>query len=146
MQPTTIQLIKTSFAKVEPNAGLVATLFYNRLFELDPALRPLFRSDMQRQGFKLMTMLRVVVHGLDRLEDLVSTIEALGERHATYGVSDAHYSTVGAALLGTLAEGLGDGFTPEVEAAWTEAYMILAETMQRGMRRANAASPLAAAA
>ena len=144
MQPAAIQLIRSTFAAVEPNAGAVAALFYRRLFELDPSLRPLFRGDLERQGFKLMTMLRVVVHGLDRLDDLVASIESLGERHATYGVTEAHYATVGAALLWTLEQGLGEGFTPAVEAAWTEAYTVLTATMRRGMQRAVVGLALAA--
>lgn len=137
MNHTTVKLIQTSFAQVEPHADLVAALFYRHLFALDPALRPLFRGDMKSQGRKLMGMLRMVVHGLERLDTLVASVEALGERHAAYGVCDAHFNTVGAALLATLADGLGDDFTPDVQAAWTEAYTILAATMRSGLQRAN---------
>ena len=46
-----------------------------------------------------------------------------------YGVKAADYDTVGRALLDTLREGLGPGFTPEVEAAWTKAYVTLSGVM-----------------
>jgi nitric oxide dioxygenase len=77
-----------------------------------------------------MKMLAVAVGGLDRLETIVPAVQALGVRHAGYGVTTAHYDTAAAALLWTLGQGLGDAFTPEVEAAWVAAYTVLATTMQ----------------
>ena len=130
MTPEQITLIQTSFAQVLPIADTAAALFYGRLFELDPSLKPLFKGDMHEQGRKLMTMIRVVVNGLSRLDQLVPAIQELGRRHAGYGVRADHYATVGAALLWTLGQGLGQQFTPEVEAAWAAAYTVLAETMQ----------------
>jgi len=118
---------------VLPIADTAAALFYARLFELDPALRPMFRGDMHEQGRKLMAMLKMVVNGLTRLEALVPAIEALGRRHVGYGVRDEHYAVVGSALLWTLGQGLGESFTPETEAAWSTAYTILATVMQDAM-------------
>ena len=130
MTPEQIALVQASFAQVVPIADTAAALFYRRLFELDPALRLLFPSDLTEQGRKLMTMLRVVVTGLSRLETIRPAVEALGRRHVAYGVTEAHYATVGAALLWTLAQGLGEAFTAETAAAWGAAYTLLAETMQ----------------
>lgn len=130
MTPEQILLIQRSFADVLPIADTAGTLFYNRLFELDPTLRPMFRGDMREQGKKLMAMLKLVVNGLTRLDDLVPAIESLGRRHVAYGVRDEHYAVVGAALLWTLRQGLGDHFTPETEAAWRSAYTVLATVMQ----------------
>jgi len=131
MTPESKKLVQESWILVEPIAETAAALFYGRLFELDPSLRPLFRGDMREQEKKLMQTLTVVVRGLDRLDQLVPAVEALGRRHAGYGVRDEHYDTVAAALLWTLGEGLGDAFTPVVKAAWTEAYTLLATVMQR---------------
>jgi hemoglobin-like flavoprotein len=75
-------------------------------------------------------MLAVAVKGLDDLATLVPAVEALGRRHATYGVTVEQYDSVGAALLWTLAQGLGDAFTPAVETAWAETYEVLAGTMK----------------
>jgi len=130
MTPEQIALVQTSFAQVLPIADTAAALFYNRLFELDPSLKPLFKGDMREQGRKLMTMIRVVVNGLNRLDQLVPAVQELGRRHARYGVTDAHYDTVGAALLATLHQGLGEAFTPDVAAAWAMAYALLADTMK----------------
>lgn len=132
MTPESKRLVQESWEKVTPIADVAAGLFYARLFEVDPQLRRLFRStEMEEQGKKLMQMITVVVKGLDRLDQLVPAVEALGRRHAGYGVEDAHYATVGAALLWTLEKGLGDAFTPEVGIAWTEAYKLLATIMKR---------------
>lgn len=142
MTPEQVLLIQASFAKVLPIADTAAALFYGRLFELDPSLRPLFQGDMREQGRKLMTMLRVVVNGLHRLDQLVPAVQELGRRHAAYGVADEHYDIVAAALLWTLRQGLGDDWTPNVEAAWVVAYTLLADTM----KAAAAESPKALAA
>jgi len=131
MTPQQVALIKESFAQVAPIAETAAELFYGRLFELDPALRPMFRGNMKEQGKKLMQTLAVVVNGLERLDSLLPAVEALGRRHAGYGVQDAHYATVATALLWTLEQGLGDGFTSQVREAWTTAYLALAGVMQK---------------
>lgn len=127
--------ISRTFALVEPIAPLAASLFYGRLFELAPQTQSLFRYEpgspgMAAQGKKLMQTLGIAVANLDRLHLIVPAIEELARRHVSYGVEPAHYDTVGAALLWTLEQGLGDAFTPEVRAAWTELYTILATTMR----------------
>ena len=131
MTPENIALVKDSWRQVLPIQDTAARLFYGRLFELDPSLRPLFRGDMAEQGRKLMTMLNMVVMSLDNLAPLLGAVEDLGRRHVGYGVTDAHYDTVGSALLWTLGKGLGEQFTPPVEAAWTEAYTTLASAMKQ---------------
>ena len=130
MTPNEIVLIRDSLAAVEPIAGSAASLFYGRLFELDPAIERLFRrTDMAAQRKVLMQTLTVVVKSLDRLEQIVPAVQALGRRHAGYGVREEHYATVGAALLWTLRQGLGYAFTPAVRDAWATAYETLATVM-----------------
>lgn len=146
MTPHEISLVKASFAKVGPIADQAAALFYTRLFELDPSLRVMFRGDMAEQGRKLMQMLGLAVHGLDRLEALAPVVRSLGMRHAGYQVRDEHYDTVGEALLWTLGKGLGAEFTAEMQAAWARVYWLLAETMKAGTRDALAMQSRAAVA
>ena len=129
-------LVQDSFATIAPIADDAAVLFYDRLFELDPSLKALFRGDMQEQRKKLMQMLAAAVKGLDRLDQLVPAVQELGKRHVGYGVADSHYDTVGEALLWTLEMGLGRGFTPEVKEAWTTVYGLLATTMKEAAREA----------
>ena len=138
MNQKQIELVQSSFAEVLPIAETAAALFYDRLFELDPSLRPMFRGDMKEQGKKLMDMIAVVVVNLRNLDRLVPGIQALGARHAGYGVQDEHYDTVGAALIWTLGQGLGEAFTDDVRDAWVAAYTILATTMKDAAAEAAA--------
>ena len=138
MNSRQIELVQSSFAQVVPIADAAAALFYARLFELDPSLRPMFRGDLTEQGKKLMDMIRTVVGNLRALDRIIPGVRALGSRHAGYGVRDEHYETVGSALLWTLEQGLGDGFTDEVRDAWAVAYTILANTMKEAATEAAA--------
>ena len=131
-----IQLVQESFEHVKPITDIAADIFYGRLFELDPALRPYFKGDMAEQKAKLMTTLAFAVAALKQPERLLPAVRQLGRRHAGYGVQIEHYQTVGAALLWTLGQGLGDEFTPAVEEAWTAAYTLLAATMQEATEMA----------
>jgi hemoglobin-like flavoprotein len=130
MTPIQKTLVQSSFAKVAPIAQTAAELFYGRLFELDPALRSMFKGDMATQGQKLMSMIGIAVRGLDDLDALVPVVQSLGIRHVGYGVRDTHYGTVGEALLWTLEKGLGPDFTPAVKDAWATVYTLLADTMK----------------
>ena len=134
MTPQQKDLVQSSFEKVLPISEQAAALFYGRLFEVDPSLRPLFKTDMKEQGKKLMQMLTIAVRGLDRLDTLVPAVQDLGARHVGYGVNEDHYNTVGAALLWTLQKGLGDDFTPETKEAWTVVYGVLSTTMKDAAR------------
>jgi hemoglobin-like flavoprotein len=125
-----VQTVRTDWQRLLPKAAAAATLFYDRLFELDPSLRGLFKADLSEQKTKLLLMLGAAVRGLDDLPSLVPVVEALGRRHAVYGVKPEHYETVGAALVWALKKGLGDGFDADHEAAWVKIYGLLAETMQ----------------
>ena len=145
MTPTEVGLIRASWAAVEPIADTAASLFYGRLFELDPALERLFRrTDMAAQRKVLMQTLAVVVKSLDRLDQIVPAVQALGRRHAGYGVREAHYDTVGSALLWTLEQGLGEAFTPPIRAAWTAAYGTLASVMIEAAKAESVAAEAAA--
>ena len=140
MTPAEIHLVKDSFRRIVPIADQAAALFYARLFELDPALRHLFRGDMREQGRKLMTMIATAVQSLEHLDTLVPAVRQLGARHAGYGVTPDHYAVVGAALLWTLEKGLGPAFTPAVRDAWTSTYSLLANTMLEAQREAALAA------
>jgi hemoglobin-like flavoprotein len=131
-----IALVRASFAKVVPIKDKAADLFYARLFEIAPRVRALFPSDLAAQKSKLMAMMAAAVAGLDDLPALVPVVKALGARHVGYGATPAHFEPVGQALLWTLRTGLADAFTPEVEAAWTKVYGVLAATMQAGAAEA----------
>ena len=134
-----IDLVQYTWRQVEPIAEQAAILFYNKLFELDPSLRSLFKTEMRDQGDKLMQVIGVAVNGLNNLEALIPVVQQLGERHAGYGVEAHHYDTVATALLWTLEQGLGEAFTDEVKQAWSAVYAVLADTMKNAAAKGAAA-------
>jgi len=129
MTPDQVKLVQQSFAKVAPISETAAVLFYDRLFEVAPAVKAMFPADMTEQRKKLMATLAVVVNGLANLETILPAASALAKRHLSYGARPDHYPVVGAALLWTLEKGLGDGWNADVAAAWTEAYTTLSRYM-----------------
>jgi len=130
MDTSTIQLVQNSWQKVAAIGPQAAALFYENLFATDPALKPLFTGDLHTQGKKLIDMIGIAVNKLTELDVLVPVLQNLGKRHSGYGVQDSHYDTVGAALLKTLGQGLGQDFTAEVKAAWINVYGVMAEVMK----------------
>jgi len=139
MTPEQVKLIKTSWAKVVPISEVAADIFYRKLFELDPDLKPLFKGDMKEQGRKLMAMMNTAVNGLDRLDAIVPAVQDLGKRHVAYGVKDEDYDTVAAALISTLEVGLDKFFTDDVREAWVTVYTVLASTMKDAAATAEVA-------
>ena len=129
MTPDQVKLVQDSFAKVVPISETAAVLFYDRLFEIAPQVKAMFPADMTEQRRKLMATLAVVVGGLGNLESVLPAASALAKRHVSYGAKAEHYPVVGAALLWTLEKGLGDGWTPDIAAAWTTAYGTLSGYM-----------------
>ncbi|MEM6620795.1 MAG: globin family protein [Pseudomonadota bacterium] len=129
MKPDQIDVVQASFRKVVPIADAAAAMFYGRLFDIAPEVKPLFKGDMAEQGQKLMATLGVVVNGLRDLEKILPVAQGLAGRHVVYGVTPVMYKPVGEALIWTLEQGLGDAFTPEVKNAWIDAYTLISEAM-----------------
>jgi hemoglobin-like flavoprotein len=129
MDPSQVKLVQESFAKVAPISGQAAAVFYDRLFEVAPAVKAMFPADMTEQRKKLMGTLAAVVNGLSNLESILPAASALAKRHVGYGAKAEHYPVVGSTLLWTLEKGLGDAWTPDVAAAWTAAYGTLSGYM-----------------
>ena len=140
MTPEQKQLIKDSWVHVLSIKEQAAKLFYKRLFDTYPELKPLFKSDMKEQGRKLIAMLNTIVNGLDNLEDLIEPLKKSGKAHAGYGVKAEDYKKVGDAFLWTLEQGLGDAFTPDVKEAWVAAYTAVASVMIEGAEYAQSES------
>jgi hemoglobin-like flavoprotein len=129
MDEQVIRDVQSSWKMVEGIAPQAATLFYSNLFEADPSLKPLFKGNMVEQGKKLMQMIGAAVGKLTDLDALVPVLQGLGKRHGAYGVQEAHYATVGGALLKTLEQGLGPAFTPQVKESWASVYGVMSNVM-----------------
>jgi hemoglobin-like flavoprotein len=138
MNPDQIQIVRGAWPVVAAGADTLASRFYARLFEIDQGAARLFgHVDMDAQRKKLIQTLAVVVASLDDPDRLLNAVGALGKRHVHYGVEDHHFDTVGEALIDALHQVLGDGFTPEVQRAWLEAYTLIASVMRRALVRAS---------
>lgn len=129
MNEQVINEVQSTWKIVAGIAPQAAALFYSNLFEADPSLRPLFKGNLEEQGKKLMQMIGAAVGKLTDLGSLVPILQSLAKRHVGYGVQEAHYATVGAALLKTLEQGLGPAFTPQVKASWSEVYTVMSSVM-----------------
>jgi hemoglobin-like flavoprotein len=129
MDSATINLLRSSFEDIASRKVDVAAIFYDRLFEVAPGVRPMFRSDMEEQRKKLIAALSTIVQYVDNGEKLVSYVSSMGRRHQGYGAKPEHYDVVGQVLLWTFENVLGPEFTPEVRAAWTGAYTAVAGIM-----------------
>jgi hemoglobin-like flavoprotein len=140
MTPDDVQLVQDSFAKVAPISEQAAAMFYERLFSVAPQVRSLFPDDMTEQRRKLMGTLAVVVNGLGNLEAILPAASTLAKRHVDYGAQPEHYPVVGEVLLWTLERGLGAGWTPDVAAAWSNAYATLSGYMIREAYEASEAA------
>ncbi len=134
MTPEQIKLVQSTFEKVRPVAQEAGELFYQRFFEVDPSVRPLFKGEIKQQGLMLMTALGMAVSNLDRPETIAANIQSLGHRHVGYGVKPPDYNIFGAALMWTLEQVLGDDFTPEAREAWGEAFALLSIEMKTATR------------
>ncbi len=130
MNISNIVLVQKTLAQVQLQAEAFTGLFYGRLFDQHPELRPLFTTDLGQQGARSVAALQLAVTGLNQPQTIMAAIKQLGQRHVGYGVQDAHYHLMGEALLWSLAQTLGDAFTPAVEAAWAEAYSLLTGLMK----------------
>jgi hemoglobin-like flavoprotein len=129
MTSNEIELVQSTFEKVRPISEAAARMFYGRLFEIAPEVKPLFKGDMAEQGRKLMATLAVVIGSLHDLPTILPAVSTLAKKHVEYGVKPSHYAAVGVALLWTLERGLGTAWTPEAAKAWTNAYTTLSNFM-----------------
>jgi hemoglobin-like flavoprotein len=125
-----IALVQRTLIDVLPQADAMAQAFYQRLFELDPTLQPLFPDDPAEQRHEFTDKLATLVHGLDRLHTVLPEIHQLGRRYAQYGVKPEHYALAGVALLWALEHTLGEPLSEESRMAWIEAYDLLATALQ----------------
>jgi hemoglobin-like flavoprotein len=132
MTPEQIHLVKLSFSQVLNSKKRTGEVFYDRLFAIAPEARAMFKGDMEHQGQKLIDMIALTVGNLRDPAALRTMLMDLGRRHVKYGVKDEHYPPVGAALIWTLEQGLGDAFTPQVREAWTSLYDSVVAAMKAG--------------
>lgn len=141
MTPRQVHLVRKSFAELARHGHVAGLVFYRRLFEIAPQLRPLFKSEIEEQSRKLLDMLGVLIALLERPHGLELELKAMGARHAGYGVKDSHYAVVGQALLDMLAETLAGQFTAEMREAWAALYGEVETHMKAGAALLQSGEP-----
>ena len=135
-----IELLESSFQAIAPSGEAFVMAFYERLFTRFPQTRAFFAStDMKEQRKKLLGALALVIQNLRKPEVLASTLQGLGRRHVAYSVRPEHYPIVGAVLLETFADFLGECWTPTYHDAWAQAYEAVCSLMLEG---ANVSTPV----
>lgn len=144
MTESQVLLINQSFASVLAISDRAAGVFYDRLFELRPAVRPLFKGPMGEQGRKLMHTIGTAVGAARNLPALTAPLQELARRHALYGVKSEHFEDVGAALIYALEKGLGPAFTPATREAWVALYGEIVAIMRPSLEAAQGAPSNAA--
>jgi nitric oxide dioxygenase len=132
MTPEQTRLVRDSFPGIAGLSEPIAALFYGRVFELAPEVRPMFKQDIAVQGRKVMEMLAALVANLDHFEELEPMLKAMGQRHAGYGVQPAHYGIVASALIWAVGIALQDEFSPELKAAWRALIETVSAVMMDG--------------
>ena len=125
-------LIRETFPAIREVSGPLVQLFYGRLFQIAPAVRPMFRNDIGIQARKFSEMLETLVEGLDDFDQQLPLLRAMGLRHVAYGVRPAHYETVASAFLWTLGHMLYPGFSPEIKGAWAALIEEVSSAMKAG--------------
>jgi len=133
-----ILLVKNSWSYVIVNAEEAGQLFYSRLFEVAPGVRHLFKGDTKEQAKKLMNMVTLIVTKLQKLDEIMSEVKSLAQRHSKYGAEPAHYAVVGECLIWTLQQGLGNKWNKETEDAWLAVYTILSKAMIENQKAVTA--------
>jgi hemoglobin-like flavoprotein len=124
-----VELIRDSLIRVRPLADKIAESFYSHMFEIAPQLRKLFTGNMRTQGAMLMTSLELAVSSMDDIQSILPSIQALGQRHLSYGVKKEYYLYAKESFLWALQKHLEQGFTPELKTAWDQAFDTLIKEM-----------------
>jgi hemoglobin-like flavoprotein len=133
-----LQAVETSFDLVAPRGDELMDVFYARLFETAPAVKPLFASaDLKRQKTMLLATLVLLRKSLRDLDAVLPKLRELGARHVSYGAQVPHYPVVGQVLIASMAEIAGAAWRPEYERAWSDAFAIVAGAMIEGAEAAD---------
>lgn len=134
-----VETLQRTIKKVKPETEEFAVKFYENLFLDYPQFQPLFsRIDMSEQRKHLVRALMLTVENFRDAETVKDALKPLGARHATYGATQNLYPLFCKTLLKTFESYLGEEWTPEVEAAWTNALDAIAQLMLEGAKEESA--------
>ena len=135
------RLLHESWALVSDNSEKVASEFYGMLFSRYPHIRALFPIVMDTQRDRLVNALTYVVLNLDDLETVTTYLRELARDHRKFSVRPEHYPAVGHCIVASMRANARDAWKPEYDAAWLEAYELIATVMIQAAAEDEVVSP-----
>ncbi len=132
MTPEQIRLIRESYPNIREVSGPLVELFYGRLFQTAPSVRPMFRNDIGVQARKFSDMLEALIEGLENFDQQQPALRAMGQRHVAYGVLPEHYDVLSAAFLWALGHMMYPDFPPSLKDAWAALMREVSDAMKAG--------------
>jgi hemoglobin-like flavoprotein len=133
MNTREIEIIKKSYKSIQPRMSRVTRVLFDRLFETNPELRPLFHSDLRDLRKKIVRKFDYVIAHLHEPEVLGPELKKLGAHHnKQFKVTQEHYNAFINALIYALSAAFGSEFTPELRKTWRYVLGVVAQIMQSG--------------
>lgn len=126
----TIDIVKSTVPVLEQHGKTITTVFYKNMFEAHPELLNIFNHANQSKGRQQTALANAVyaaAANIDNLGAILPAVIQISHKHRSLGILPEHYPIVGYHLLGAIKEVLGDAATPEIIAAWGEAYGVIAD-------------------
>jgi hemoglobin-like flavoprotein len=136
LNPRQTLLIKLSWSHLSNRLEEFGETFYRILFDLEPALKPLFKNDMEGQRAKFSAMVNHIVAHVQHSEKIEGDIQNLGYRHVDYGVKPHHYDMVMIAFLLAMERKLKRKWDNETKEAWTMAFVFIIAQMKKSFKPA----------
>ena len=128
----TIDIVKSTAPILDQHAETLTRHFYKRMFSHNPEVAPFFNPAHQESGSQQKALAGAIcayAANIDNLEVLGGAVELIAQKHASLMIKPEHYPVVGANLLASIREVLGEGATDGVINAWAEAYGFLADIL-----------------
>ncbi len=123
-----ISLIKATKEKITENSQEIRMSFYNKIFELDPSAKLLFRESFLSIK-ALPDSIEFMFKHVGNLNEAIPELRKLGLKHKTYKVKPKHYPIAREALLWTFQEYIGNDFTEELREAWIKLFNFMSENL-----------------
>jgi len=126
----TIKIVKSTAPVLAEQGEAITQVFYKRLFVRHPKMKNIFNMTHQKKGTQpkvLANAIFMYAQYIDQLEVLGGAVESIAQKHVSLTITPEMYPIVGENLLA--GEVLGAAATPEIVAAWAEAYQALADIL-----------------
>lgn len=130
IKPQTLDIIKATVPVLRTHGEALTTLFYQRMFENNPEVKPYFNPAHQHNGSQqqaLATAICAYAENIDNPAALSAAVELIAQKHASLGIKPEHYPIVGQNLLLAIKELLGEDASDDIIDAWADAYQALAD-------------------